>query len=402
MKNINFNRYLYPFTFIFLSICFTISGNESLKAKDDIFSVVTRKLNEANARENYSGALLLARNNRIIFEKAYGMANRSYGILNNTDTKFNMASEGKLFTSVAIAQLVDKELLSLSDSISKYLTDWLEDSAANSITVQDLLVHTSGLGTFFEDEEFRLTASSGRYLQIDQYKPLLRKDKLHFKPGTNQLYSNNGYILLGAIIEKVSGENYFEYIQKHIFDPLEMKNSGFYEMDEIIPNLAIGFGRENQGAQTVWKNNLFTNVFKGSPAGGGLSTVRDMFKFVNALLTGKLLSEGMTKRFLSGESVAPDAHFYSKNLTIHGQNFSIVFSDYGPAGVWNQFGLEIYSKSPLSLGHNGGGMRGIDNDCVIWPEKGYFLLYFSNYTGDGLYYPGPELKQLIQEHYQYL
>lgn len=387
---------------IFLSFYFSQKGNALSKTEENIVSFIAEKLDEAEANENYSGVLLLGKKDKVLFEKAYGMANKQYQILNNIDTKFNMASEGKLFTSFAIAQLIDRGLLSLSDPISKYLVHWLEDPASKTITVQDLLVHTSGLGSFFENEEFKLTASSGRYLQVDQYKPLLQKDKLRFKPGSSQLYSNNGYILLGAIIENISGETYFDYIQTHIFDPLDMKNSGFYEMDEVIPNLAIGWGRENKGAQIVWKNNLFTNVFKGSPAGGGFSTIRDMFKFVNAVLESKLLSKEMTRQFLSGQAMVPDTHLYTKDIDVQGQKFTIVFSDYGPAGVWNQFGLEIYSQSPLSLGHNGGGMRGIDNDCVIWPDKGYFLLYFSNYTGEGLYYPGPEMKQLIQKHYQQL
>lgn len=400
MIECSYNRnYLYSLIAILLSVCFTSSGSELSKTEEDIFSVISQKLDEAAVRENYSGALLIARNRKILFEKAYGMANRQCQILNNIDTKFNMASQSKLFTSLAIAQLIDKGLLSLNDPINKYVSDWFEDSVAKAITVQDLLVHTSGLGTFFADEEFKLTASSGRYLQVNQYKTLLSKDKPRFKPGTNQLYSNNGYILLGAIIEKVSGKDYFEYVQKHIFDPLGMKDTGFYEMDEVIPNLAIGFGREKEGVNTIWKNNLFTNVFKGSPAGGCFSTIGDMFKFVNTLLEGGLLSKEMTQRFLSKEQVAPEAHFFEKDISVQGQKFTIVFSDYGPAGRWNQFGLEIYSTNPLSLGHNGGGMRGIDNDCVIWPDKGYFLLYFSNYTGDGLYYPGPEMKELINKHW---
>lgn len=393
--------FLYPFIFL-LSIYFPLYGRELSKTEENIISIVTQKLDKAALHENYSGVLLLAKKREKLFEKAYGMANRQYQIPNKIDTKFNLASEGKLFTSLAIAQLTDRGLLSLNDRVNTILTDWLDDFLSKDMTVQDLLVHTSGLGTFFDDEEFKLTASSGRYLQVDQYKPLIRRDKLRFKPGTSQLYSNNGYILLGAIIEKVSGENYFDYIQKHIFDPLEMKDSGFFEMDEVIPNLAIGFGREMQGTHTVWKNNLFTNVFKGSPAGGGFSTINDMYKFVNGLLEGKLLSKEMTQRFLSGQPVAPDAHFYTKEINVHGQTFTIVYSDYGPAGVWNQFGLEIYSKKPLSLGHNGGGMRGIDNDFIIWPDKGFFLLLFSNYTGEGLYYPGTEMKDLIQKHYQQL
>lgn len=375
-----------------------VLGTDTYKNADEkIIYQISQKLEEAANREDFSGTFLLAKNGNILFEKAYGMANRQYQSSNNIETKFNLASEGKLFTSVAIAQLIEKGKLSLSDSISKYLTDWLDDPSAKSISIQDLLVHTSGLGSFFDNSEFRLKGSSGLYLQVEDYKPLIKSDKLRFKPGTNQLYSNNGYILLGAIIEKVSGQNYFEYIQKNIFDPAKMENSGFYEMDDSVSNLAIGFGKQQEGKQNIWKNNLFTNVFKGSPAGGGFSTVHDMLKFVNALQNHVLLSKSMVDRFFSGIAVKPDAKFYIREINVQGQKFDVVFSDYGPAGVWNEFGLEIYSTTPLKLGHNGGGMRGIENDCVIWPQKGYVVLYFSNYTGEGIYHPGPEIKQLIDK-----
>lgn len=376
------------FLLILLAICTAMSSTEN-----DMVSLVSKKLDEAAANENFSGAILFAKREEVLLKKAYGMANRQYRIPNTVESKFNMASEGKLFTSLAIAQLVDKGKCNLSDKVAKYLPEWIEDKA---VTIQDLLVHTSGLGSFFDDPEFKLTGSSGRYIQVKDYKVFIERDKPRFRPGTNQLYSNNGYILLGALIERLSGENYFEYLQKHIFDAIGMENTGFYEMDEVIPNLAIGFGREMQDNRVIWKNNLFTNVFKGSPAGGCFSTINDMFKFVLALQENKLLSKEMTARFLSGRIVAPDAKFYKKEITVHGQKFTIVFSDFGPAGLWNEFGLEIYSETPLSLGHNGGGMRGIDNDCVIWPEDGTILLYFSNYTGDGLYYPGPQIKELLQ------
>ncbi len=369
--------------------------NAEITTEQKIVQLLSKNLEEASSREDFSGAILLAKNGIILFEKAYGMANRQYQIRNNIETKFNLASQGKLFTSVAIAQLIEKGKLSLNDPISKYLTDWIDEVSANSITVQDLLVHTSGLGSFFENNEFRLKGSSGLYLQVQDYKPLIKDDKPRFKPGTNQLYSNNGYMLLGAIIEKISGLNYFEYLQKNIFDPAQMENTGFYQMDDPVPNLAIGFGRQQENLKVSWKNNLFTNVFKGSPAGGGFSTVHDMLKFINALQNHKILSKDLGDRFFSGIPVKPDAKFFTKEINVHGQKFNIVFSDYGPAGIWNEFGLEIYSNNPLKLGHNGGGMRGIDNDCAIWPQLGYVLLYFSNYTGDGLYYPGPEVKSLI-------
>ena len=348
--------------------------------------------------DNFSGVIIIAKDGQVIFKKAVGYASKSYNVPNNIDTKFNMASVGKLFTSVAIAQLAQEGKLSLDDPVSKYLSDWLADNYADEIKIRDLLIHTSGLGNFFDNEKFKLGDDSGLYIAIEDYKPLVKEEKLAFTPGTSQLYSNTGYLLLGAIIEKISGKSYFDYIQEHIFDPANMMNSGYYEMDDPVPNLAIGFNRTFKDGKPIWKNNLFENVFKGSPAGGGFSTAGDMLNFYRALYSNKLLNPEYTRSVLSGEVEKPKSpvDYIKKEINVLGHNYEVLFTKYGFAGVWNRFGLEIYQSLPLMVGHSG-GLKGVNNNFVIIPDNGYMYILFGNYTGEGTMDPRNKINEFIIE-----
>lgn len=382
--------------FLVLSFCFFIYASPQ-NFDPSFFEHLNEKLSTADKSENFSGVILISKDDSIIFEKAYGLSSRSHLIKNNVDTKFNLASVGKLFTSLAIAQLAQANKLNVNDPINKHLDNWLEPDIANNITISDLLTHSSGLGSFFNNENFKLGNASGLYLAIKDYKPLVQNEKSVFPSGTSQLYSNTGYLLLGAIIESVSGENYFEYVQKHIFDVAHMPNSGFFEMDDPVPNLAIGFGKYQNNNSIKWKNNLFTNVFKGSPAGGGFSTAHDMKNFANALMNGKLLNETYTKLFLSGKVKRPEqaSGYFKKTIEVQGQIFEGVFSPYGFAGEWNNFGLAVFNKDPLCLGHDGGGMRGINNLFALYPEDHIIFILFSNYTGEEIIDPRNEILKAI-------
>ncbi len=378
-------------------------GNEvsdrTHKSSLDAFEPLMSRLDAASKAENFSGALLISKNGLPLVKQAYGLACRRYLVKNKVDTKFNLASIGKLFTSISIARLMQDKKLDLKDPVSKYLVGWLEPDIAKEITIGDLLIHASGLGTFFDNEKFKLGDTSGFYLAVSDYKPVIRDEKPAFKPGTSQLYSNSGYLLLGAVIEAVSGYDYFEYVQKYIFAPANMVNSGFFEMDDPVPNLAIGFGRYQKQGTVYWKNNLYTNVFKGSPAGGGFSTLQDMQNFAEALISGKLLNEEYTKKVLSGNIRQPTdtTGYYSKTIEAQGQKIEGLFSAYGFAGEWNEFGVAILNKAPLIIGHDGGGMRGISDAFAIYPMHQIVLVLFSNYTGEGIVDPHNQISEIINK-----
>lgn len=246
--------------------------------------------------DRFSGTVLLAKDGQVIFKQAYGLASRRFDVPNKIDTKFNLGSMNKMFTAVAVAQLVEQGKLSFDDPISKYLsTDWLPIEALEKITVADLLGHTSGLGSYFS-EEF-MNASRARFRKVDDYKPLVSQSTLQFEPGADWAYSNTGMLLAGAVIEKVVAGSYFDYVRENICKPAGMINTDCYEMDRPVPNLAIGYSEiTNPDGSVGWENNIFKHVVKGGPAGGGFSTVEDLLRFDRALRSNKLISKASRDR----------------------------------------------------------------------------------------------------------
>jgi CubicO group peptidase (beta-lactamase class C family) len=248
----------------------------------------------------FSGIVLVAKGERPLLKMAYGMASKRYQILNKVDTKFNIGSINKIFTKVAIYQLYEKQVLRLDEPIGRYLMG-LTDELAKKVTIRHLLEHRSGLGHYWNDDyEARLT----KLRTVSDYVDLVKNQPLAFEPGSSQQYSNSGYVLLGAIIEKVSGIDYYDYIQQKIYHPLKMTSSDHYELDLPVENLAIGYTNHNPDGSEGEGYNRNNNYFsvKGSPAGGGYSTVDDLWKFDQALRTGSLFSDPnseVAKSFLS-------------------------------------------------------------------------------------------------------
>lgn len=303
-----------------------------------------RKLADAG---EFSGAVLIANGDQVLHEQAFGEADLGHHVANNLDTKFNLGSMNKMFTAVAVGQLVEQGKLSFEDPIGKYLDEsWLPRDITDKVLVKHLLTHSSGLGSYF-NKQF-MDSSRLRYREVDDYKPLVNSETLAFEPGTSQAYSNTGFLLLGAIIEKASGENYFDYVRKHIYEPAGMTNSDSYELDTVVENLAIGYHR--QGGEL--KNNTFLHVVRGGPAGGGYSTVRDLHRFAEAMRKDKLVSAEMRQTLWT---VKPEA----KSMT-YGYGF----------GVNEVAGQQI-------VGH-GGGFPGISSDLSIFVDNGYTIAVMSN------------------------
>ena len=218
------------------------------------------------------------------------MAEKTFGVPNKIDTKFNLGSMNKMFTAIAIAQLVEAGKLSFQDSLAKVLPEYPNRQSAEKITIHHLLTHTSGLGDFFDNPEFRPFRQ--KYQNPTDYFRLFADKPLRFEPGARFGYSNAGFVVLGAIVEKVSGENYFDYIREHIYKPAGMTNSDSYELTEVVPNLAVGYGRFEDDPMGIdpRRSNIAFLPWKGSPAGGGYSTAPDLLKFAQALRENKLVS----------------------------------------------------------------------------------------------------------------
>jgi CubicO group peptidase (beta-lactamase class C family) len=238
-----------------------------------------RKLADDDA---FSGVVLLAQGGVPIFEQAVGLADRERKIPNRLDTKFNIGSINKAFTALAVRQLTAQGKLSLDDPIGKYLPDYPNLEAALKVTVRHLVDMTSGIGDFFGD---RYQAAPKDKLQsLKDYLPLFADKPLEFEPGSRNQYSNGGYVVLGLIVEKASGQDYYAYVREHIFKPAGMTDTDSYAKDADVANRARGYTRSGSG----WIPNDDTLPGRGSSAGGGYSTAHDLLKYVAALQKGTL------------------------------------------------------------------------------------------------------------------
>ena len=252
---------------------------------------------EAVAKDEFSGAALIARNGTVLLEKAWGQANKSHGVANRADTKFCLGSINKLFTRIVVLQLEEQGRLSLDDPLGKHLPDYPNRDAATRVTIRHLLDMTSGIGDFF-NERFDATPKD-RLRTTSDYLQLFASDPLLFAPGSQRRYSNGGYVVLGAVIEKVTGRSYYDVVREQVSAPAGMNDTESYEVDAPVANLATGYTREG-GRDRGWRSNVYTKPARGSSAGGGYSTLRDLLRFAGALTEGKLLSRPHTSWVLGG------------------------------------------------------------------------------------------------------
>jgi CubicO group peptidase (beta-lactamase class C family) len=251
-----------------------------------LLEAVRGELDTRTKADEFSGVVLVARGEQVLFHEAYGPADRVKGVPNRRDTRFNLGSINKSFTQVAIHQLEKAGRLSLGDLIGKFLPDYPNKQAAEQVTIRQLLEMTSGIGDFFGP---RYDATPKEAIRgIADYLPLFADRPLEFAPGTGYRYSNGGYVVLGAIIERVSGTDYYTYVREHVFKPCGMHATDSYARDARTPNLALGYTTRGAGGRERVQN-LATLPGRGSSAGGGYSTAEDLLRYVSALDTGKLV-----------------------------------------------------------------------------------------------------------------
>ena len=315
---------------------------------ESIVKPINAHLKNLEKENNLSGVVLIAKDGKPIYREAFGFANLPDQIKNKPDTKFNLASINKMFTAMAIMQLVEAGKISLQDKVGKYLTDYPNKMVADSVTIHQLLTHTSGMHSFWEEYD---KLAKEKFKTVADYLPLFVNKKLAFAPGTSFSYSNSGYMVLGLIIEKMSGQNYFDFVKEQLYQPAKMMNTDAYELDNAIPNLAIGYtmSLEEPGQ---WKNNTFLNPTKGMPAGGGYSTVDDLLSFANALQNNILLSKESTALCTSGKVKYREgmyAYGFEEN-TINGHRI---------------------------IGHTG-GHDGVASEIMIYPDLGYTVVILTN------------------------
>ncbi|UCD94846.1 MAG: beta-lactamase family protein, partial [Candidatus Zixiibacteriota bacterium] len=320
--------------------------------------------------DKFSGAVLVAKNGWPFFTKAVGQASQRFNVPNKIDTKFNLGSANKMFTAIAVARLAQEGKLSFDDTVVKHLPDYPNREVAEKVTIYHLLTHTSGLESYWAAGADKGWVSIRTVAEICS---LFVHDSLLFEPGERFHYSNSGPIVLGLIIERITGTDYCEYVRKNIYEPAGMTNTDCYEMDLPIPNLAIGYTKaeHNQGdSPYARKNNLFSHTVKGGPAGGGFSTVEDLLKFANALNLYKLLDSEYTEIVTTGKvEMGPE------------EKYGYLFGERFPGGH-------------RAIGHNGGA-PGINAFFETLPDLGYTVAVLSNYDPPAAETVGSKIIKLV-------
>ncbi|UCB51740.1 MAG: beta-lactamase family protein [Candidatus Zixiibacteriota bacterium] len=325
--------------------------------QEQMLDFLDRYLDNLVSKDQFSGTVLIAKDGKPFYTRAEGLASKRFNVPNQLNTKFNLGSMNKMFTGVAIMQLVEQRKVSLNDPVGKYLPDLPHPEIAEKVTLHHLLTHTSGMQDYW-DEVY--DAHWWEIKTVDQLAELIFDDSLLFEPGSDFHYSNSGPIVLGMIIEAVTGQDYYDYVREKIHQPAGMTNTDCYEMDTPVPNLAIGYTKmTSDGTPTPdgsWRNNLFTHVVKGGPAGGGFSTVVDLLRFDIALRGNKLIGKESFDTLTTGKTERGRGTWYAylfQDKTVNGHRI---------------------------VGH-GGGAPGINANLDMYLGSGYTVAVMANYDG---------------------
>jgi CubicO group peptidase (beta-lactamase class C family) len=322
---------------------------ETQATRDSTFVVTVRaQLEAATKAEQFSGAVLVMRDGQTVFEGAYGLADRERNVPNVLNTQFRVGSMNKMLTAVATLQLVQAGTLRLDGTLGTYIPDYPNADMASKVTIHHLLTHTGGTGDIFGP------AFNANRLDLrtpGDYLELYGTRNLQFQPGAQFSYSNYGFMLLGAIIERVTGKSYYDVVTERIQAPAQMIATGSAPEDSLVEGRSVGYMRPG-GALLV--SNALTLPYRGTPAGGGYSTVGDFARFAVALREHKLLDQTHTALLLSG-----------KIPTFPGEQYAYGFVD-------------RVMGSRRFVGH-GGGAAGMNGDLMFEPGGGYVVVVLSNF-----------------------
>jgi len=301
--------------------------------------------------DDFSGVILVAQNDSIIQKRAYGLANIEYNIENQIDTKFNIASITKMITAVATLQLYEKGKIDLKTSIGKYLVDYPNKLVRDSVTAHQLLTHTSGHNNnldFWKNNNLD-------YQTVSDFAKLFENDTLLSKPGTKYDYSASGFVILGLLIENISGQNYYDYVRDNIFLPAGMENTTELEIDSIVSNKASGYTTFFGQSDTLKRNDYYLS--KTSPAGFHYSTAEDLFKFSKALRNGMLLKKATTEIMFE-----PKVKGYNTHLG---------------------YGIDIDQRYNQIIQGHSGGWYGIHCELMDFVDDNYTVVILSNIDDGG-------------------
>ncbi|TDC27983.1 class A beta-lactamase-related serine hydrolase [Streptomyces sp. 8K308] len=317
---------------------------------------------ERAAQDAFSGTVLLAHRGRPVFIRSHGMADKDREIPNQSDTVYWLASITKCFTALAIGQLAQRGRLAFHDTLGDHL-DGFPTEIASAVTIHHLLTHTSGIG--------RPAVGNGTPpgLDWDSFDEvmngtldLIRQTPLQFTPGTRYEYSNDGFFVLGAIVERVAGQSYFDYVRQHVFGTAGMSRTAFHGRPQVIADHTIArpyWTQQPSGSRADFATSPYA-PFTTGPAGGAYSTVTDLLAFARALTAGDLLDPPFTELITGGKVALPPSQPPSQTQ----------FYGYGH--------LDVIVNDQRVLGHSGGG-PGAATRLDIFPDLDWVSIVLGNY-----------------------
>ena len=297
----------------------------------------------------FSGVVLIARNGTPIYSAAFGQADRERNVPNTIDTRFNLGSMNKMWTAIAIAQLVERGKVDLDATVGRYVPDLPNQTIRETVKVRHLLSHTSGMGSYFRKGFLRNKTYAATAADLT---PFYADDSLAFTPGARMQYSNSGFALLGLIVERVSGQSFYDYAKANVIDRAGMKHAAYVDLRSRPADVAVGYAKPEDGGGEPTAN--WDNIEQhSSPAGGAYASAPDLIAFSRALWSGKLVSPALVKEFTTGKvAMGPQ------------MQYAFGFGT-GSIDAWRQ------------VGHNG-GIPGANAEFMMFPDQGVDVVVLAN------------------------
>ena len=300
----------------------------------------------------FSGSVMVARDGKVLFSRAYGYADPEWKVPNTVDTKFRIGSLTKQFTAASILILEDRGLLKVEDPLKKYFPNI--PAAWDDITIHELLTHTSGIVTY---TLVRHPWPTNESFDVPKLIDFLKEAPLDFPPGTDYRYDNSGYFLLGGIIEKVSGQSYEKFLHDNVFAPLGMTSTGYDHLETFLDNRASGYDRNGIHE---YSNAAYMDMSVPYAAGALYSTVSDLTTWEQALYNGQLFSPAELQKMTTGYSA------------------KVAKSDWGYS---YGYGIMIGAEKGRRLYHHTGGINGFRSVLYYYPDEKLSVAVLSNMTG---------------------
>lgn len=317
--------------------------------KSNVYEEIAKYLQVHSDNGYFMGSVLVSRGQEVLLSKGYGMANLEHGVPNTPQTKFRLASLTKQFTAAAILKLQEQNLLDVHSSLATYLPDYPN---GEQITVHQLLNHTAGIPNFTSFEDYH-SLKKRIPTKLDDLIAWFSDRPLEFPPGERFSYSNSGYAVLTKIIETVSGLSYADFLQKHIFKPLEMHDSGYDRRQTILKNRASGYVATGEGYQHA----DYIDMSVPSGAGGLYSTVEDLYKWERSLYTDAVLSKSSRDAMFSSTVHAPDR---------------------GDGHAYHSYGWFVDTKYNRHRISSNGGVEGFFTHIARYPNERVAIVVLNN------------------------